>query len=158
MAGKILVVDDELDVRRVLEFRLKNAGYDVIGASDGESCLSKAKEEAPGLIILDVMMPGINGFEVCKLLKESDKTKDIPVIMLTVLAGEADLSKGLEKGASCFISKPFNIIDLLWEVKTIIAGEKKGKRDTKSKRKISPGRKKSKHGGKNEKAKKGAGS
>lgn len=157
MTKKILVVDDESDIRKVLEFRLKNAGYDVISASDGESCLRKAKEEAPGLIILDVMMPGINGFEVCKLLKEGDKTKDIPVIMLTVLAGEADLSKGLERGASCFISKPFNIIDLLWEVKTIIAGEKKVSviPSPKGKSRLAE---KNNRGGKNEKAKKGTGS
>lgn len=142
MAQKILVVDDESDIRKVLEFRLKNAGYDVISASNGETCLRKAKEESPGLIILDVMMPGINGFEVCKLLKEDVQTKGIPVIMLTVLAGEADLSKGLERGASCFISKPFNIIDLLWEVKKIIAEKGNDRHGVKPKKKISRRRKK----------------
>ena len=120
MAEKILIVDDEPDIRKLLEFRLKTAGYEVITAKDGKSALKKAGEDSPDLIVLDVIMPDMNGFEICRLLKKSDRTKDIPVIMLTVLAHEEDLSKGLEKGASCFMSKPFNIIDLLAEIKTIL--------------------------------------
>ena len=69
-------------------------------------------------IILDVMMPGLNGFEVCKCLKKDKITKNILVVMLTSLAGEKDLSKGLEQGANCFITKPFNVADLLFEVKS----------------------------------------
>lgn len=132
MGKKILIVDDEQDIREVLELRLEIAGYNVITATDGKSCLRKAKEEKPDLILLDVMMPGINGFEVCKLLKENDKTKHIPVVMLTVLAQEKDLSKGLEKGASCFISKPFNIVDLLVEVKALMGKESKRKSKSKN--------------------------
>jgi len=127
MGKKILIVDDEPDIREVLEIRLMAAKYDVITASNGEECLRKAEEGMPDLILLDVMMPGMNGFEVCKRIKEGDKTKDIPVIMLTVLSQEQDLSKGLEEGASCFISKPFNIVDLLLEMKAIIGKGKKRK-------------------------------
>lgn len=124
MSEKILIVDDEPDIREVLRFRLEKAGYEVVTAMDGKDCLKKVEAEKPDLIILDIMMPGMNGFQVCKLLKEKS---DIPVIMLTVLAHEKDLSKGLEKGASCFISKPFNIVDLLVEIQTIL---KKGENDS----------------------------
>ncbi len=74
----------------------------------------------PDLIILDILMPKINGFELCKRLKENQITKDMPVIMLTALAREQDLSKGLKEGADCFITKPFNSVDLLFEIKTAL--------------------------------------
>ena len=120
MTRKILVVDDEPEVVEILESRLKSGGYEVISASDGDGCLKKAVKESPSLILLDILMPGLNGFQVRKRLKENDKTKDIPVIMLTALAKEKDLSRGLEEGAYCFITKPFNPADLLAEIKTAI--------------------------------------
>ncbi len=120
MKKKVLVVDDEPDFVEFLSIRLKSNGYDVISASNGESGLRKAQEEKPDLIILDVLMPKINGFEVCKRLKESEITKDIPVIMLTALARDQDLSKGLQEGADCFLTKPFNSVDLLSEIKTVL--------------------------------------
>jgi len=125
MKKKILVVDDEPDFIEFLSIRLKSSGYDVISASDGESGLKKAQKEKPDLIILDILMPKINGFELCKRLKENELTKDMPVIMLTALAQEKDLSKGLEEGADCFITKPFNSLDLLYEIKTALT-EKNG--------------------------------
>jgi len=118
MPKKILVVDDEPNIIKVLESRLSHSGYDIITAVDGKTCLKKAKDEKPDLILLDIILPGLNGFEVCKHLKKDKETKDIPIIMLTSLAGEKDLSKGLEEGASCFITKPFNPVDLLYEIKT----------------------------------------
>ncbi|MFO7979629.1 MAG: response regulator [Candidatus Aminicenantes bacterium] len=118
MAKKILIVDDDPEILRLLASRLKNSGYDVVSASDGESGLKKAITKKPDLVLLDIIMPGLNGFEVCKRLKENDKTKLIPVIMLTALAGEKDLSKGLEEGAVCFITKPFSAEDLLHKIKT----------------------------------------
>ncbi len=121
MANKILVADDEPSIVRVLEYRLRHNGYEVAVARDGKNCLEKIREEKPDLILLDVAMPELDGFEVCKRLKENDETKDIPVIMLTVLATEEDLSQGLERGATCFMSKPFNAADLLAEIKTAIA-------------------------------------
>ena len=120
MAKKILVADDEPSIVRVLEYRLRHNGYEVIVARDGKKCLEKSRKERPDLILLDVVMPGLNGFEVCKRLKENEETKDIPVIMLTVLATDEDLSQGLESGVACFMSKPFNASDLLDEIKTAI--------------------------------------
>jgi len=118
MPKKILVVDDEPNIIKVLKSRLSHSGYDVITAVDGRTSLKKAKDEKPDLILLDILLPGLNGFEVCKRLKKDKETKDIPIIMLTSLAQERDLSKGLEEGASCFITKPFNPADLLTEIKT----------------------------------------
>jgi DNA-binding response OmpR family regulator len=116
MVKKILVVDDEPAIVKMLESRLRNRGYEVTVASDGKSCLKKAIEERPDLILLDIVMPELNGFEVTKRLKQNANTKDIPVIMLTVLAERSDVSKGLEEGARCFITKPFNAADLLLEI------------------------------------------
>ncbi len=124
MSKKILVVDDEPNIVKLIASRLRNNGYDVISALDGEDGLKKAITEKPDLILLDIIMPGLNGFEVCKRLKENELTKEIPVIMLTALAEEKDLSKGLEEGASCFITKPFSAVDLLHEIKTAMQDKK----------------------------------
>ena len=120
MAKKILVVDDEPDVIATLESLLKRREYTVITASDGESCLELAEYNKPDLILLDIIMPNLDGFEVCRRLKSNVKTKDIPVIMLTALGEEKNLSRGLEEGARCFISKPFSFVDLLHEVQAAL--------------------------------------
>jgi DNA-binding response OmpR family regulator len=124
MAKKILVVDDEPNTVKLLESRLKSNGYDVISALDGNSCLKKAVAEKPDLVLLDIIMPGLNGFEVCKRLKENEQTKDIPVIMLTALTGEKDFFKSLEEGASYFITKPFSAADLLHAINTATQDKK----------------------------------
>jgi DNA-binding response OmpR family regulator len=118
MSKKILIVDDEPDLVKLLSMRLKGCDYEVISASDGESGIKKAQKEKPDLIILDILMPRMNGFEMCKRLKENELTKNMPVIMLTSLAQERDLAKGLKEGADCFITKPFSSVDLLCEIKT----------------------------------------
>ncbi|MBU4375871.1 MAG: response regulator [Candidatus Omnitrophica bacterium] len=128
MGAKILVVDDEAAILEMLTLRLKRNGYEVMTAVDGEQCLRRAEKESPDLIILDALMPGLSGFEVCKRLKANDKTMGIPVIMLTALGDEKDLSKGLEDGAECFITKPFNPVELIDEIK--IALDKREKRKT----------------------------
>ena len=120
MAKKILVVDDDPSIVEMLESRLKRRGYSIITALDGKKCIEEAKEKKPDLILLDVNMPELDGFAVCKYLKEDNKTKDIPIIMLTALAKEKDLAKGLEEGVYSFISKPFNFGDLLSEIETAI--------------------------------------
>lgn len=120
MAKKILIVDDESDIVAMLESILKRRGYNIVTALDGESCLKKASDEKPDLILLDIVLPDINGFEICKRLKEDEKTKDIRVVILTALSEEKDLSKGLEEGAYSFISKPFAIADLLDKVKDVL--------------------------------------
>ena len=120
MSRKILLVDDEQAIVDLLAAMLRKNGYEVSTALSGKSCLKKASQDKPDLIILDVLMPDLDGFEVCKQLKESESTKDIPVIMLTALIKEEDLTKGLNEGASCFISKPFSIIDVLDEIRSVL--------------------------------------
>jgi len=116
MEKKILVVDDEQDNVTLITSRLNAHQYQTISALDGESCIKKAIQEKPDLIMLDIVMPGLSGFEVARQLKKDERTKNIPIIMLTALAQEKDLSEGLEAGAVCFISKPFNPVDLITEV------------------------------------------
>ncbi|MFH1771703.1 MAG: response regulator [Candidatus Omnitrophota bacterium] len=121
MVKKILVVDDEASVVKALTKSLQFQGYDVITAASGKECICKAEEYCPDVILLDVLMPELNGLEVCKLLKDNEKTKNIPVIMLTALADEEDAVKGLEEGARCYITKPYNLMDLLGEIKSALA-------------------------------------
>lgn len=116
MHKKILVVDDEPQNVTLITSRLKAHHYQTISASDGRSCIEMAIKEMPDLIVLDVIMPGLSGFQVARELKKDERTKHIPIIMLTALAQEKDLDEGLEAGALCFISKPFNPVDLLLEV------------------------------------------
>lgn len=116
MSKKILAVDDELDTLKTLKIRLETSGYEVISAVSGEECLEKAIEKKPDLILLDVLLPQLNGFRTCKLLKESAETKDIPVIVLTALIGESAKERGLESGAKYLISKPYDPADLLWVI------------------------------------------
>ena len=114
MDFKILVVDDEKPIVDILKFNLKKEGYDVIEAYDGNEAVSKALEQKPDLILLDVMLPGMDGFEVCKKLRTSIST---PILMLTAREEEVDKVLGLELGADDYITKPFSIRELLARVK-----------------------------------------
>ncbi|MFC1840973.1 response regulator [Thermodesulfobacteriota bacterium] len=105
---KILVVDDEEDLLELVRYNLSREGYDVICASTGEEGLNTAKKNLPGLIILDLMLPGIDGLDVARALKNDNSTKNIPVIMLTAKGEEADIVTGLELGADDYITKPFS--------------------------------------------------
>lgn len=113
---KILIVDDELDLVVVVRYRLESEGFVVIAANDGETAIEKVKSESPDLILLDVMMPGIDGYEVCKRLKSDDKYKDIPIIMLTAKVQKLDRETGLKLGANDYIAKPFDTADLLEKI------------------------------------------
>lgn len=104
----VLIIDDEVGLRNLLKFRLVSFGYDVLVAEDGYSGLELAKDRKPDLIILDIMMPYLNGIEVCKKLKSDYKTKDIPVIFLTVLAQKEDIEMGRQAGAEFFLTKPYD--------------------------------------------------
>ena len=120
---KILLVDDDPSILRILGDIFTDEGYTVVAATDGESGIEKVKEYNPNLIILDVMLPGINGFEVCKLLKEDSKTKHIPIIILTGISTSIlteHKKKALDLGANDYMSKPFNMEDLLNRAKTLI--------------------------------------
>ena len=105
---KVLVVDDEENIIHILEFSIEAEGYEVITASNGEEAIKKARKEQPNLIILDIMMPKVDGYEVCRVLKANPLTKKIPVILLTAKGREIDKRLGFEVGASDYIVKPFS--------------------------------------------------
>ncbi len=105
---KILAVEDEEVSLELLVLRLENEGYEVITAGDGEEGLKLAREEKPGLILLDLMLPKLDGFKVCRMLKFDNRYKHIPVIMLTALAEEKDINLGGAVGADDYITKPFD--------------------------------------------------
>ena len=119
MPKKILAVDDERHIVRLVEVNLQRAGYDVVTAFDGREALEKVKAENPDLIVLDVMMPYMDGFEVLKTLKADPSTAEIPVIMLTAKAQDADVFRGWQSGVDCYLTKPFNPMELLTFVKRI---------------------------------------
>ncbi|RMD99471.1 MAG: diguanylate cyclase [Calditrichaeota bacterium] len=118
--GRILVVDDVPANVQLLTTYLKAVGYQVIPARDGEETLALIRDSKPDLILLDVMMPKINGYEVCKRIKSDEATQYIPVIMVTALNDIEDKIKGQEAGADDFISKPFNKLELLTRVKSLL--------------------------------------
>jgi DNA-binding response OmpR family regulator len=120
MKSKILVVDDETDAVDLIEFNLKGAGYDVVAANDGAEALRKARSVLPALIILDLMLPEIDGMEVCKQLKRDPATAKIPIIMLTAKAAEIDRVLGLELGADDYISKPYSSRELVARIRAIL--------------------------------------
>ena len=106
--AKVLVVDDEEDIRELVGLNLTPEGFDVLACETGESALNMARQKQPDLIVLDLMLPGIDGLQVCKILKADDKTRHIPVIMLTAKSEEADIVTGLELGADDYMTKPFS--------------------------------------------------
>ena len=120
MKQKILVVDDEPDALELIEFNLKGAGYDVVTAPDGEEALKTARLTLPELIILDVMLPEVDGMEVCKILRRDQRTALIPIIMLTAKAAEIDRVLGLELGADDYVTKPFSPRELVLRVKRLL--------------------------------------
>ncbi len=120
MKTRILVVDDEADVLELVEFNLRQAGYELTSAADGAEALKKAKAQLPALIILDVMLPEVDGLEVCKLLRRDATTARIPIIMLTAKASELDRVLGLELGADDYLTKPFSPRELLLRIKNLL--------------------------------------
>jgi two-component system phosphate regulon response regulator PhoB len=117
---KILVVDDEPDAIELLKVNLKAAGYEVIAAADGEEALKKARAVLPDLIVLDVMLPEVDGLEVCKILRRDQRVSAIPIIMLTAKAAEIDRVLGLELGADDYVTKPFSPRELVLRVKRLL--------------------------------------
>jgi len=119
MPKKILAVDDERHIVRLVEVNLARAGYQVVTAFDGREALQKVEAEKPDLVVLDVMMPYMDGFEVLRNLKANPVTAEIPVIMLTAKAQDADVFRGWQSGVDCYLTKPFNPMELLTFVKRI---------------------------------------
>jgi two-component system phosphate regulon response regulator PhoB len=117
---KILVVDDEPEAVELVEFNLKQAGFDVAVAADGAEALKKSRTLMPTLIVLDLMLPEVDGLEVCKMLRRDSSTAKVPIIMLTAKAAEIDRILGLELGADDYITKPFSPRELVLRVKRIL--------------------------------------
>lgn len=115
---KILIIEDEEDMVEGLRFNLEVRDYTVVAAKDGETGLKKAYGEQPDLVILDLMLPGLNGYEVCKKLKESNP--DIPIVMLTAKSQESDIVTGLDLGADDYITKPFSILEVLARINALL--------------------------------------
>jgi len=119
-AERILIVDDEEDILELLRYNISKEGYDVICADNGGKCLASAKTHSPSLIILDLMMPGIDGLDVCKQLKSDSDTKSIPIIMLTAKGTERDILKGFDCGADDYVPKPFSPKELNARIKAVL--------------------------------------
>lgn len=125
----ILVVEDEEDILELVKYNLAKEGYRVSGAASGEVALKSARSSLPDLIVLDLMLPGIDGLEVCKILKNDSKTQHIPVIMLTAKSEDSDIITGLEIGADDYLAKPFTPKVLIARVRTVL--RRKAKADVK---------------------------
>ncbi|EEH98212.1 response regulator transcription factor [Clostridium tertium] len=117
---KILVVDDEDHIVELISYNLINSGYKVITANNGIDAVKLAKEENPRLMLLDLMIPGLDGYDVCKAIRSDNDTKDISVIMLTAKGEELDKILGLELGADDYMTKPFSIRELLARIKAVL--------------------------------------
>jgi len=119
--SKILVVDDEPEAVELIEFNLKQAGFEVVSAADGAEALMKARSALPGLIVLDLMLPEVDGMEVCKMLKRDPATAKIPIVMLTAKAAEIDRVLGLELGADDYVTKPFSPRELVLRIRKLLS-------------------------------------
>jgi two-component system alkaline phosphatase synthesis response regulator PhoP len=118
--GTVLVIDDEEDLIELVRYNLEKEGFHVIGAGDGESGLSKVASEKPDVIVIDLMLPGMDGLEVCRSLRAENGTSGIPIIMLTAKASESDRIVGLELGADDYVTKPFSPRELIARIKALL--------------------------------------
>jgi DNA-binding response OmpR family regulator len=116
----VLVADDDEDILMLVAFRLERAGYDVITARSGEQALNLALANTPDLAVLDVMMPGLDGYGVTRELRRTDATSEVPVILLTARAEEADVARGMAAGVDDYVKKPFDARDLRERVKRLL--------------------------------------
>ncbi len=119
-AQKILVVEDEPDIRKLVQYHLAQERFKVLEAEDGENALKLIQREKPNLVVLDLMLPGLSGQELCKILKSKPDTAALPILMLTAKAGEADKVLGLETGADDYLTKPFSPREMVARVKAIL--------------------------------------
>ena len=116
----ILIIEDDKDIVEMLSFHLKKNNYTILYSYNGEDGLTKAGENNPDLILLDLMLPGIHGLDVCRIIKSDQKTKNIPVIMLTAMGQEDDIVKGLETGGDDYITKPFSLDIISARIKAVL--------------------------------------
>jgi two-component system phosphate regulon response regulator PhoB len=127
---QILVVDDEEDLLELVRYNLSKEGYRVTGVGSGEEALKTARSRLPDLVVLDLLLPSVDGLEVCKLLKGDQRTRHIPVIMLTAKGEESDVVTGLELGADDYVRKPFSPRELLARVKAVLRRREKAQPET----------------------------
>ena len=120
MASRILIIDDEPNIVLSLEFLMKREGFEVAVAGDGEGALRAMAEHRPDLVILDVMMPRLNGFEVCQRIRADPSLRDVRVLMLTAKGRETEMKKGLELGADAYVTKPFSTKELVAEIRRLL--------------------------------------
>jgi DNA-binding response OmpR family regulator len=117
----VLLAEDDADIRLLVTFKLEESGHQVRGFPDGASALADAREHPPDLAVLDVLMPGMTGLEVCRELRKHPATAKVPVIMLTARAQQADITAGFAAGANEYIAKPFSPRELASRIKTVLA-------------------------------------
>ncbi|MBN2706480.1 MAG: response regulator transcription factor [Deltaproteobacteria bacterium] len=125
----VVVVEDETDIREVLIYNLKREGYQVSDAANGEQGLKLIRRELPDLVLLDLMLPGLDGLKICRMLKNEDNTCDIPIIMVTAKGEESDIVVGLEMGADDYVSKPFSTRELIARVQAVLRRRQTGPAD-----------------------------
>jgi DNA-binding response OmpR family regulator len=118
--SKILIAEDERDIRELLSFTLRYNGFEVVSARDGEEAIELALKEHPHLVLLDIRMPRINGYEVCRLMKDNEVTKHIPVVFISAKGQEAEVQEGMEAGAVDYIIKPFSPDEVVERVTTLL--------------------------------------
>ena len=126
---KVLVIDDEAPIRLLCRVNLEAEGIDVVEAADGPTGIDKAKDETPDVVLLDVMMPGLDGWRVAEQLLDDDRTNGIPIIFLTARAEFRDRAKGLDIGGVDYVTKPFNPVELAPLVRDLLARVGRGERD-----------------------------
>lgn len=122
---RILIVDDELDILELLKYNLEKEGYQIYTAATGEVAVDVAMDKIPDLVVLDLMLPGIDGMEVCRILKRDSRTMHIPIIMLTARTEDIDIVTGLELGAEDYVTKPFSPKVLIARIRTIFRRDRK---------------------------------
>ncbi|MGD0339343.1 MAG: response regulator [Bacteroidota bacterium] len=125
MATTILIAEDEVHIMTLIKFKLRDAGYTVIPADDGKKALELTQTLHPDLILLDVMMPYLNGYEVFDILRKDEDTKNIPIIMLTAKGFQHEIDEGMARGAEDYIIKPFSPNDLIARVQAVLARKQK---------------------------------
>jgi DNA-binding response OmpR family regulator len=124
--AKILIAEDERDIRDLITFTLHFAGYEVVSAGDGEEAVALALQEMPDLVLLDVRMPRMTGYEACKAIKADENTKGIPVVFLSAKGQEAEIQAGMQAGAIEYLLKPFSPDQLTARVQAVLAKYSKG--------------------------------
>jgi len=122
MSKKVLIVDDEANIVAALEFLLRKSGYEVTAAQNGDEALQRVESFAPDLVLLDVMMPRISGYEVCRRMRERADWNHIKIVTLSAKGREAEVSKGVSLGADLYVTKPFSTSELVGKIGELLAG------------------------------------